>query len=510
MAFLRRVYVVFLGFLGLLISIGFRSVFSMIMVHVVKSNQGEKEGLFGKCNVNGTSRDLSVTYSVSDTQFFQSAYFFGSFLMQLPGGYLATRFSPRRVCGLSILISSVLMIVLPFPIQYIQNPAPVFIIRFLQGLVEGWSVPAMNGVISAWAPKSEKSRMVTFVYAGAYLSPALAMVLTGVSACWVSWNASLFLYGGLGVIWSFAWVCTIYDTPTLHPGLHRSETDVFSKEGANVSKGSQSVAQRIPWSKILRSLPVWAIILGSFCRNWIFSMMITQVPQYFKDAFKIDIATIGFTAALPEVLMTIVTISGGVFIDKLIKHNLLSTSHGRKLAQCTGFGIEALCLIGLRFVGTSDIALVLLSVGVGFSGLAISGYQVNPLDLAPQYVSILTGLSRLGTLGAILSTVVAGKLRQNNLQSWQNLFTIAGSIHLAGVLFYGIFASGERQPWAEPTETRPLLAPVDSVPEFSRDVLEEDVGDSKFSKSLFQPKRRRSILNDFDEDGNPSWFLNTI
>lgn len=78
-----------------------------------------------------------------------------------------------------------------------------------------------------------------------------------------------------------------------------------------------------------------------------------------------------------------------------------------------GFGIEAFCLIGLRFVGTSEIALTLLSVGVGFSGLAISGYQVNPLDLAPQYVSILTGLSRLGTLGAILSTVVAGKLRQS-------------------------------------------------------------------------------------------------
>lgn len=52
---------------------------------------------------------------------------------------------------------------------------------------------------------------------------------------------TFFLKGGLGVIWSFAWVCTIYDTPTLHPGLHRSETDVFSKEGANVSKGSQSV-----------------------------------------------------------------------------------------------------------------------------------------------------------------------------------------------------------------------------------------------------------------------------
>lgn len=51
MAFLRRAYVVFLGFLGLLISIGFRSVFSMVMVHVVKSDQGEEEGLFGKVKI---------------------------------------------------------------------------------------------------------------------------------------------------------------------------------------------------------------------------------------------------------------------------------------------------------------------------------------------------------------------------------------------------------------------------------------------------------------------------
>nr|XP_022329335.1 vesicular glutamate transporter 2.2-like [Crassostrea virginica] len=518
MAFQRRIYLVFLGFLGLLVSIGFRSVFSMVMVHVVKSKHAEEEGLFEKCNVNGTSRDLRVTgWSVAETQYFQAAYFAGSFIMQLPGGYLATRYSPRRVCGLSILISSVLMLLLPVPIQFTDSPVPVFIIRFLQGLVEGWSVPAMNGVISAWAPKSEKSRMVTFVYAGAYLSPALAMVLTGSLACWVSWNASLFLYGGLGVVWSVLWVCTIYDTPALHPSLHPSEADLFTREGANVGRGSQRVANAIPWTKILRSLPVWAIILGSFCRNWIFSMMITQVPQYFKDAFSKDIATIGFTAALPELLMTIVTISGGVFIDKLIKHNVLSTTHGRKLAQCMGFGVEALCLIGLRFVNSKNdnIALVLLSVGVGFSGLAISGYQVNPLDLAPQYVSILTGLSRLGTLGAILSTSVAGKLRRQDVHSWQTIFTIAGSIHLAGVVFYAIFASGEKQSWAESPENKPLLAPVDSVGNIS--TYEPEVEDgaqtstqSKLTSSLFYPKNKRPLRNDFDEDGNPSWFLNTI
>lgn len=35
-------------------------------------------------------------------------------------------------------------------------------------------------------------------------------------------------------------------------------------------------------------------------------------------------------------------------------------------------------------------------------------------------------------------------------EEWQKVFTIAGFIHLCGVIFYGIFASGELQPWSEP------------------------------------------------------------
>lgn len=30
------------------------------------------------------------------------------------------------------------------------------------------------------------------------------------------------------------------------------------------------------------------------------------------------------------------------------------------------------------------------------------------------------------------------------------MFTIAATVHLIGCTFYGVFASGELQPWAEP------------------------------------------------------------
>jgi hypothetical protein len=34
--------------------------------------------------------------------------------------------------------------------------------------------------------------------------------------------------------------------------------------------------------------------------------------------------------------MTVVTITGGIMIDKLIKSTLISTTVGRKLAECSG------------------------------------------------------------------------------------------------------------------------------------------------------------------------------
>ena len=40
------------------------------------------------------------------------------------------------------------------------------------------------------------------------------------------------------------------------------------------------------------------------------------------------------------------------------------------------------------------------------------GYRVNPVDLSPQYASVLTGVARSGQLGATVSTGLAGALRQ--------------------------------------------------------------------------------------------------
>jgi len=45
------------------------------------------------------------------------------------------------------------------------------------------------------------------------------------------------------------------------------------------------------------------------------------------------------------------------------------------------------------------------------------------------------------------------------VEEWETVFLIASLIHFAGVTFYGIFASGEKQPWADPPEDDDIATP---------------------------------------------------
>ncbi|KAK3098701.1 hypothetical protein FSP39_022213 [Pinctada imbricata] len=368
---------------------------------------------------------------------------------QLPAGCLAVIVSPSKIFGLSIMSSSLLFMSLALLIP--QGEMYVFVIRTLQGMIEGFNYPALNKVLSAWSPQDERTRIVTTVYAGSYLSPALAMFVSGATTCYVSWHSALFLYGGSGILVSLVWLIFVKDSPYIHPSITDSELQLYPINAMSTSSSKSFLS--IPWCSILRSLPVSAIAVGSFCRSWVFAMILTEVPQYFADAYGLNVSTIGFIAAFPPVAMTAVTLLGGTTVDKLIQKEYVSVTIGRKLSQALGFGVEAICIMSLGFVNDYRLALIILSFGEGVSGLAISGFKVNQLDLAPRYVSIITGLTRLSSVGSSLSTAVAGALREKDIESWQRIFLIAGSLHIFGVIYYVIFASGNIQSWANEEKT---------------------------------------------------------
>jgi ACS family sodium-dependent inorganic phosphate cotransporter-like MFS transporter 6/7/8 len=61
--------------------------------------------------------------------------------------------------------------------------------------------------------------------------------------------------------------------------------------------------------------------------------------------------------------------------------------------NCGGFGGEAIFLVVVGCTRDRATAVIALIIAVGCSGFAISGFNVNHLDIAPRYASILMGIS---------------------------------------------------------------------------------------------------------------------
>ncbi|KAK9397456.1 vesicular glutamate transporter 1 [Crotalus adamanteus] len=163
---------------------------------------------------------------------------------------------------------------------------------------------------------------------------------------------------------------------------------------------------------------------------------------------------VGMLSALPHLVMTIIVPIGGQIADFLRSRRLMSTTNVRKMMNCGGFGMEATLLLVVGYSHSRGVAISFLVLAVGFSGFAISGFNVNHLDIAPRYASILMGISNgVGTLSGMVCPLIVGAMTKHKTrEEWQYVFLIASLVHYGGVIFYGIFASGEKQPWAEPEE----------------------------------------------------------
>jgi ACS family sodium-dependent inorganic phosphate cotransporter-like MFS transporter 6/7/8 len=165
-----------------------------------------------------------------------------------------------------------------------------------------------------------------------------------------------------------------------------------------------------PWKSFFTSMPVYAIIVANFCRSFSFYLLIIDQAEYFKEALGYNIGSVGFAAALPHLTMSIIVPIGGQIADHLRK-NYMSTTNVRKLMNCGGFGIEAVFLLFVAYSKNPIAAIAYLTIAVGFSGFAISGFNVNHLDIAPRYASILMGISNgCGTLAGMLCPVVVESL----------------------------------------------------------------------------------------------------
>uniref|UniRef100_A0AC35UDZ1 MFS domain-containing protein n=1 Tax=Rhabditophanes sp. KR3021 TaxID=114890 RepID=A0AC35UDZ1_9BILA len=433
--------------LALLANFGFMIVFG------IRCNFGAAKNRMSKNYTDpwGRMHPAEFNWSENELGVIESSFFYGYLVTQVPAGFLAAKFAANKLFGIAIGGAALLNLFLPWAYNSQSDSAVVFI-QVLQGLVQGFSFPAVHGIWRYWAPPLERSKLATTAFTGSYAGAVLGLPVSAFLVSYVNWSTPFYVYGVAGIIWAIFWFSMTFEEPVFHPTITQEEKKHIIDAIGPISHVHPTV-RNIPWKAILTSKPVYAIIVANFARSWTFYLLLMNQLTYMKEVFDIKISDSGLLAALPHAVMGVVVLLGGQLADYLRSNKILSTTAVRKIFNCGGFGGEAFFMLFVAYTQSEVTATLCLILAVGCSGFAISGFNVNHLDIAPRYAAILMGFSNgIGTLAGLICPFVTESFTAHGSTGWVKVFLLASLIHFTGVTFYAVYASGELQDWAEPKE----------------------------------------------------------
>lgn len=84
----------------------------------------------------------------------------------------------------------------------------------------------------------------------------------------------------------------------------------------------------------------------------------------------------------------------------------------------TGLWGPGLALIGLNFISTEDsaAAVTLLTIAVGVNSAVYVGFQVNHIDLSPNYAGTMMGITNcISNITSIVAPMLVGLIVTNEV-----------------------------------------------------------------------------------------------
>uniref|UniRef100_A0A8D1UVP3 Sialin n=1 Tax=Sus scrofa TaxID=9823 RepID=A0A8D1UVP3_PIG len=419
-----RYNLAFLAFFGFFVLYSLRVNLSVALVDMVDPNTTAAENrTSSECAEH--SAPIKVLHNQTGKKYQWNAetqgwilgsFFYGYIITQIPGGYIASRSGGKLLLGFGILGTSVFTLLTPLAADF--GVGALIALRALEGLGEGVTFPAMHAMWSSWAPPLERSKLLSISYAGL-----------------------------VGIIWFILWTWLVSDTPDTHRTISPYEKEYILSSLRNQLSSQKSV----PWIPMLKSLPLWAIVVAHFSYNWTFYTLLTLLPTYMKEVLRFNIQENGFLSAVPYFGCWVCMILSGQAADNLRAKWNFSTLCVRRVFSLIGMFGPAVFLVAAGFIGCDySLAVAFLTISTTLGGFCSSGFSISHLDIAPSYAGILLGITNtFATIPGMIGPVIARSLTpENTIREWQTVFCIAAALNVFGAIFFTLFGKGEVQGWA--------------------------------------------------------------
>jgi MFS family permease len=220
-------------------------------------------------------------------------FFIGYLVLQIPGGYLAERWSAKKFVGIMIFIWGVFA----FACGLVQNYPELLAARFLLGVAEGGIWPAILVLISHWFPARERARAYGFWMMNIAISSIITAPLSGWILTWGDWRTLFFIEGAFPfVIAAPLWWWLAADRPSQASWVSDEEREYIETSLARENAGEPRNAG---YRDALRSSVVWRLVLVYFLIQLGFYGLNLWLPHLVKDTIGGSYLVVGAITAIP-------------------------------------------------------------------------------------------------------------------------------------------------------------------------------------------------------------------
>jgi MFS transporter, ACS family, glucarate transporter len=358
-----------------------------------------------------------------------SAFLVGYAGFQVPAGWLAGRYGPRKTLTFALVwwgvFSAATTLISPGLGGILTQ---LIAVRLVLGMGEALMYPAANQFISSWIPPQERAKANGWLFAGVGVGAGLTPPLVTAIMLSYGWRASFWFSALVGLVAALVWYLASRD----HPEEHRR---VSSAELTYIKAGLAGVRPKergpVPWGAIFSSKNVWLLTLSYFAFGYIAFIFLSWFFIYIADVRGLDLRRSALYSMMPFLAMTAGCLLGGVISDRL------SQAKSLYIGRCV-FGCVAMLASGLFLAFGSQahdtlIACIILAGGAGALYLAQSPYWAITADIAGPNTGVVSGVMNMGgqAAGAITSSLTPWIAAQFG---WTMAFYVAAALAVVGAI----------------------------------------------------------------------------
>jgi MFS transporter, ACS family, glucarate transporter len=368
-----------------------------------------------------------------------SSFLLGYSLSQIPGGYLADRFGPRKVLITAISWWSVLTaataIAPRLPVaRWLGVAYSIALNRFLIGIGEAPSSPSYTKVVANWMGRTHRGFGSSFNLFGIGLGGALTPVLiTFIMRHW-GWRTAFYSCGLLGILVALLWYFLATDRPEQHPRVNHAEIELIGRGRSYDTRAAAKI--HVPWRRILTNRSVIALVLGYFCQGFPIYFFHTWLFIYLVKVRGFSVTHGGLYGATPYLAIAVLSPLGGLFSDFAVR--VFDKPWGQRIAVWLGMFTSAALMWTGAHAPNRVIAILLLAAAAGCNMFASVTFWAACIDLGQQFSGSVAGLmNTFGNLGGWLSPIVTAYVAAKF--SWTVALTVAAIVTVgSGLCWVGV------------------------------------------------------------------------